>query len=358
MAAKGQARRKRKTYGDLTDPEGLAAYRDRYLESMGIANYSLVSIDSRRRSINWFIEWCEARGITQAREITKKIVERYQRAIYYQRKENGEPLSFRSQHSRLTALRAWFKWLSKQNHLLYNPAADIELPKLERRLPKHVLTIDEAEQVLRQPNLEEPLGLRDRAMLEVFYSTGIRRMELIHLKLYDLDTDRGTLMVRLGKGRKDRMVPIGDRAIAWCEKYLREERPQLVTRADNDTFFLTNLGEAFTRERVTQIVRRYVLKADIGKSGSCHLFRHTMATLMLENGADIRYIQEMLGHAKVDTTQIYTQVSIRRLKEVHDMAHPAKMEKTTRVETTEDLPSESDLWDTLAVESAEEDGED
>ncbi len=359
METKIQGRHKKKVYGDLSDPEGLAAYRDRFLESMGIKNYSAASIDNWSRSINWFMEWCEERGITQPKEITKKIIERYQRALYYYRKQNGEPLSFRSQHSRLTALRAWFKWLSKQNYTLYNPAADIDLPKLEKRLPKHVLTIEEAESVLNQPNLNETLGLRDRAMLEVFYSTGIRRMELIHLKLYDLDRERGTLMVRLGKGKKDRMVPIGERAIAWCDKYLREERPELCTGVDTETFFLTNLGEAFTRERVTQIVRRYVIKADIGKTGSCHLFRHTMATLMLENGADIRYIQEMLGHAKVDTTQIYTQVSIRRLKEVHDMAHPAKLARTKASDQDADgCPIEDDLWDALEKEGSEEDSED
>lgn len=356
MEGKRPVKRNRKTYGDLSDPEGLAAYRERFLEAMAIKNYSSVSIDNWKRSINWFIQWCEERGLTQVKDITKKIIERYQKSLYYYRKEDGEPLSFRSQHSRLTALRAWFKWLSKQNYLLYNPAADIDLPKLEKRLPKHILSIDEAEKVLHQPKLNEPLGLRDRAMLEVFYSTGIRRMELINLKLYDLDRERGTLMVRLGKGKKDRMVPIGERAMAWCDKYMREERPQLMTGAVSETFFLTNLGEAFTRERVTQIVRRYVVKADTGKTGSCHLFRHTMATLMLENGADIRYIQEMLGHAKVDTTQIYTQVSIRKLKEVHSMAHPAKLEKTKSSEQPIDAnPIEDDLWDALEKECSEED---
>ncbi len=357
MTGKG-GRRRKKVVGDLSDPEGLAAYRERFIESLQLANYSPVGIDNRRRNIDYFIEWCEVRGLTRPKEITPPILERYRRTLYYYRKEDGDPLSFRSQYIRLTALRAWFKWLSKQNYLLYNPAADIELPKLEKRLPKHVLTIEEAETVLRQPNLDESLGLRDRAMLEVFYSTGIRRMELINLRLYDLDRERGTLMVRQGKGRKDRMVPIGERAIAWCEKYLHEERPQLVMAKDMETFFLTNLGEAFTPERVTQVVGRYVTKADIGKTGSCHLFRHTMATLMLENGADIRYIQEMLGHVKVDTTQIYTQVSIRRLKEVHDLAHPARLERTRQgdvlpTEVAEEV-TEADLLAALAAEQQEE----
>ena len=178
------------------------------------------------------------------------------------------------------------------------------------------------------------MGLRDRTMLEAFYSTGIRRMEMANLKLFDLDAERGTIMVRQGKGKKDRMVPIGERALAWAAKYLADARPKLVQEPDDGTLFLTNLGEPFSPNRLTQLVREYVERAELGKTGACHLFRHTMATLMLENGADVRYIQEMLGHAELSTTQIYTQVSIRRLKEIHTATHPARL-KSTRAELPE-----------------------
>ena len=171
-------------------------------------------------------------------------------------------------------------------------------------------------------------GLRDRAILEVLYSTGIRRTELVNLKLYDIDAERGTLMVRQGKGKKDRMIPIGDRALAWIEKYQADVRPALASAPDDGVLFLTAQGEAFTPNRLTQLARDYVAKAELGKTGACHLFRHTMATLMLENGADIRFIQQMLGHAELSTTEIYTQVSIRALKEVHARTHPAKLERS------------------------------
>ena len=151
----------------------------------------------------------------------------------------------------------------------------------------------------------------------------MRRFELINLKLYDIDAERGTIMIRQGKGKKDRMVPVGERALAWVEKYLTDVRPSLVVEPDEGTVFLTNQYEPFTKNRLTQLVRNYVDAADIGKKGACHLFRHTMATLMLENGADIRFIQQMLGHARLDTTQIYTQVSIRKLKEIHSVTHPS-----------------------------------
>jgi integrase/recombinase XerD len=143
-------------------------------------------------------------------------------------------------------------------------------------------------------------------------------------------------MIRLGKGKKDRMIPIGSRALAWIDKYVIEVRPALVREPDDGTLFLSNLNEAFTRNRLTQMVREYVDAASLGKRGACHLFRHTMATLMLENGADIRFIQQMLGHAELSTTQIYTQVSIRKLKEIHSLTHPARLEK--RAEPVSNAP--------------------
>jgi integrase/recombinase XerD len=183
-------------------------------------------------------------------------------------------------------------------------------------------------------------GLRDRAILETFYSTGMRRSELMGLGLFDIDRERGTVMIRQGKGKKDRMIPVDERAIAWIDRYQTRVRPELVVERGNATLFLTQAGEAFTPDRLTQLVRGYVNAADIGKTGSCHLLRHTMATLMLENGADIRYIQAMLGHAELSTTQIYTQVSIRKLKEIHSATHPAKV-RSARVKAENNAVDES-----------------
>jgi integrase/recombinase XerD len=230
-------------------------------------------------------------------------------------------------HARLIPVRAFFKWAARQNRLLYNPASEIDLPKLEKRLPKHILNVQEVETILSQCNLSDPLGVRDRAMIETIYSTGMRRSELAQLKVIDLDFERGTVMVRQGKGRKDRMIPIGERALAWIKRYLDEVRPSLVREPDDGTLFLTNLFEPFTPNRLTQMVREYIDAAQLGKRGSCHLLRHTCATLMLENGADIRFIQQLLGHAELSTTQIYTQVSIQKLKLVHAATHPARLER-------------------------------
>jgi len=344
--------------GDPNDPDGMAAYLNRYLDWLQINNYSDATIKGREHYLSVFIVWCDERSLKRPNEITKPILERYQRHLYLYRKKDGEPLSFRSQHSHLVPVRAWFKWLTRQNHILYNPASELDLPRLEKRLPKHVLNQAEAETVLNQPDITDPLGIRDRAILETLYSTGMRRMELIGLKLYDIDIDRGTIMIRQGKGKKDRMIPIGDRALAWIDKYLTEVRSELVAGIDDGVLYLTNLSEAFTANRLTQLVRNYVNQAETGKSGACHLFRHTMATLMLEHGADIRFIQEMLGHADVSTTQIYTQVSIRQLKDIHNATHPgARLEKKNRQDEDADVDTETardDLLSALAAESEDD----
>jgi integrase/recombinase XerD len=334
----GAARRKKPlaVAGDGSDPNGMGAHLAVFLEYLCVKGYSEETVAKTRLAVASFIRWCEERGIARTAEVTRPLLVRYQRHLYHYRKTDGHPLSFRSQHFRLVRLRSFFRYLSKSNVILYNPASDLELPKLDRRLPQHVLTAAEAEGVMNQVDVTTLLGVRDRAILETFYSTGMRRMELSRLKLFDLDAERGTVMVRQGKGRKDRMIPIGERALRWIEKYLADVRPSLVVEPDDGTLFLSSYGESLSGSGLSVMVREYVEKADLGKTGSCHLFRHTMATLMLEGGADIRFIQAMLGHAELSTTQIYTQVSIRKLKEVHTATHPAKMTRGTAYLTAVD----------------------
>jgi integrase/recombinase XerD len=321
MPRKGQ-RKEQHFAGDAADERGFAQLAEAFLNSMRVRNYSENTVRLFAHHLRAFVAWSVERSITRPAEVTKPLLERYQRHLYHHRKKNGQPLTFRAQRGALVPVRLMFRWLCRQNHLLANPAADIELPRSEKRLP-HILTANEAERVLSVPDTGDVLGLRDRAILEVLYSTGMRRMELLTLKLYDLDAGRGTVLVH-GKGKKDRMIPMGERAFAWVRRYLDEARPKLAPAIDDGRVFLAHDGLAFERERLTQLVANHVAAADIGKTGACHLFRHTCATLMLENGADIRFIQQLLGHENLETTQIYTQVSIRALKEVHTRTHPAR----------------------------------
>jgi len=323
MAKKGE-RRPKPPVGDQSDPDGFAVRLGEYLDWLRVKNFAEVTVKNRDHYLRAFIVWCAERGLTRPHELTRPILERYARYLYYYRsKKGGRPLSFGSQHLRLVPVRTFFQWLVRHNYLLSNPASELELPKRERRLPKHVLTVGEADAVMSQPDVESDLGIRDRAILETLYSTGMRRVELIGLKVYDVDVERGTVMIRQGKGGKERMVPVGERALDWMNRYLVDVRPSLVVEPDERVLYLTQLGGSFAPDPLTRLVRGYVKAAELGKSGACHLFRHTMATVMLEGGADIRYIQAMLGHASLSTTQIYTQVSIRQLQHIHAMTHPS-----------------------------------
>ncbi|MCP3996699.1 MAG: tyrosine-type recombinase/integrase, partial [bacterium] len=215
-----------------------------------------------------------------------------------------------------------------------------------------ILSADEVERILNQALLHGELGIRDRAIIETLYSSGIRRMELVNLTLYDVDLKNGTLMVREGKGRKDRMVPLGQRACRWIERYRDEIRPALVVEPDDGTLFLHETGEPLKKNRLTDLVKKHIGAAGIGKPGACHLFRHSMATMMLDNGADIRHIQAILGHSQLSTTEIYTQVSIRKLKAVHALTHPADRKQSKQRDDNEET-NESTLFAALAAEGEE-----
>ena len=295
---------------------------ERFLAHLEVRNYSAATITDRRHGLATFILWAHERGLERPHAITRPILERYQRHLYYHRKPNGEPLSFRTQAQRMVPIRAWFKWLTRENHILSNPASELELPRPEKRLPALVLTADEVETVLAVPDTGSALGLRDRAILELLYATAIRRGELVNLKLFDTDYARAALIVRQGKGNKDRVLPIGERALSWLAAYRDEVRPGLVAGRDCMTLFLSRQGNPLDPKRLSEKVRGYVKESGIGKPGSCHLLRHTAATLMLEGGADIRFIQAMLGHESLETTQIYTRVSALKLAEIHAATHP------------------------------------
>jgi integrase/recombinase XerD len=311
----------------VIEASGFYLYLQAFLEWGEVTALSKDTTKRREAALKRFIHWCDERNLQQPQEITKPILERYQRHLYYYRKSDGQPLTYGSQHVMLTPIKAFFKWLSKENHILYNPASELELPKKPKRLPKTILDIEAVETILNQPGIKTVAGLRDRAIMELLYSTGIRRMELVHLKLFDIDSRRSTLLVRSGKGGKDRFLPIGERALAWVEKYRSDARPELLIGHDDGTLFLTDQGQPFRRNALTARIKRYIQQAGLDVQGACHLFRHAMATHMLENGADIRFIQAILGHEDLSTTEVYTHVAIDKLKAVHAATHPAKMQR-------------------------------
>ncbi|MFD2257165.1 site-specific tyrosine recombinase XerC [Luteolibacter algae] len=302
----------------------LAQLAESYLENLAVRNYTADTIEGRRDALKVFLLWVVERELLELSEITKPILESYQRHLWRWRKTNGKPLGISTQRSRLGTVKDFFAHLVKQNHLPANPASELEMPRPEKCLPQESLSLQEVKQLLNVPDTTDPLGLRDRSILETFYSTGMRRGELAKLELHDLNRDRQTIRLRQGKGHKDRVVPVGTRALKWLERYLDETRPKLLIDPNEKALFVTSYGEAFNPDVLSRMVSKFIKRAEITKPGSCHILRHSCATHMLEGGADIRFIQQLLGHEKLETTAIYTHVSIEQLKAVHSKTHPAE----------------------------------
>lgn len=308
----------------------LASLIERCLAWQQARGYAPSTLRNWRANLTRFASWCAERDVLTVQAVTRDLVERYQRSLYRYRRPNGARLSLASQHGHLVVVRSFFAWLVRRGELALSPAAALELPRLGRRLPRSVLSIAQVAQVLALPDVRTPVGLRDRAMMEVLYSTGLRRLELVRLRLYDLDSQTRTVFVREGKGRRDRVVPIGARATLWVETYLDKSRPMLAESAAEKALFVSIRGGALSADHLSDTVRRYVRAAGVAEQGSCHLFRHAMATQMLDGGADIRHVQAMLGHATLSTTQVYTQVSVRKLQEVHARTHPTACAERAR----------------------------
>jgi integrase/recombinase XerD len=320
-------------------PDALAVCAESWLEALRPRNYAEATIEDRFFTLKFFMQWAADRDVTKAGEVTRPILEAFQRYLWrYERPGGkgsaGKRLGWSTQRQRIGCLKDWFRWLTRQNVILHNPASELELPRMEKRLPTQALTLAQVDRLLAVPDVADPLGLRDRAMLEVFYASGIRRAELCSLEMADVNSERGTLTVRRGKGKKDRVVPLGGRAASWVARYVREVRPRLSLDTRTQALFLSGYGEAFNPDVVSRMVSSWIKAAGLGSKGSCHLLRHSCATHMLEGGADIRYIQQLLGHEKLETTAIYTEVTIRQLLEVHARCHPAGGTIQTRPEAT------------------------
>ena len=337
------------------DDVGLQTTMVAFLEALETRGYSDDTVDGRASALSLFQRWCEERGLLRPDAVTRPILERYQRHLYLHRKKNGRPLATRTQRQRVSSVQLYFRWLTRKGFLLSNPASDLDVPRETFRLPRAVLTPLEVEAVLKQPELSTPQGLRDRTLLEVLYATGMRRKEVANLKVADIDVERATVWVREGKGKKDRLLPTGERALRWVEKYVEEARPKLAPADDEGWLFIAAEGQ-FHVGTLSRIVRQYVTAAELGKQGSCHLFRHSMATAMLEGGADIRFIQAMLGHAELSSTQLYTHVAIGKLMEVHAATHPAaKLEhKREQVPEPARVELQAALLEALDAEAEEE----
>ena len=279
---------------------------ERGLSENTIASYGI--------DLKLFLEYLRENEIPSFKQVNKEVIVNYMQAEKNNNKANSSIL--RS----VSSLRKFFQYLAQEKIIEKDPKLLIDTPKKKQHLPQ-VLTKEEVEKLLHSPNTGQVLGLRDRAMLELMYATGLRISEIINLKLEDLHLTMGTLQT-LGKGHKERIVPVGDEAIKWINRYLEEARPKLLKQKRSNYLFLNFHGNNLTRQGVWKNLKAEVRKAGIQKNITPHTLRHSFATHILENGADLRIVQELLGHADISTTQIYTHLSNKQLADIYNRAHP------------------------------------
>lgn len=266
------------------------------------------------RDISRFVTFAIVKGMITPAEVTAKLLREY---IYHLKDLGLSPASIRRN---VSAVRSYFRFLTSDGHLVRDPSERLDTPQRWRTLPD-VLTVEETRRLLAAPTMDDPLYFRDRAMLELAYGAGLRVSEWIGLGVRDALLDEGLVRV-FGKGSKERLVPIGRGAIGAVAIYLRELRPRLERGAAKGTLFLNARGEPLSRMGAWKILRKYVERVGITKEVSPHTLRHSFATHLLEGGADLRAVQEMLGHADISTTQIYTHVDREYLRQVHKRYHP------------------------------------
>jgi len=272
------------------------------------------TLDSYRRDLQQFAGWLEKRSDSDLLAADQASIQDYL-AHKFRAKARASTAA-----RLLSTLKRFYRHALRQNTIKADPTLRIDTPKLPRPLPK-TLTEADVESLLAAPALEQPLGLRDRAMLEVLYASGLRVSELVTLKVPQVSRDMGVVRV-MGKGSKERLVPLGEEALSWLERYLKEARPALLGERTSDALFVTSRAAVMTRQAFWHLLKRYALQAGLHKPISPHTLRHAFATHLLNHGADLRVVQLLLGHADISTTQIYTHVAQERMKQLHAKHHP------------------------------------
>lgn len=276
--------------------------------------YACEVVTRTRRRLAVFTAWAQARGVAAPSALTREHAQAFARWLEAQPGKDGAPLPPRSQRGRLEALQGFTAWLERGGQIADDPAADVLLPRAPRDRPRLLLTSAQVSRLLAQPDTGTPVGVRDRALLEVLYSTGIRRAELAGLRLADVQPRSGAVHVVCGKGKKDRVVPIGARALRWLDAWLRDGRPALLAGCHGDEagdrVWLSTWGTPLGAGKLDGVVRPYLSAIGIPSgAGACHLLRHAFASHLLAAGADVAAIAAMLGHAGLQTAPIYTHVS-------------------------------------------------
>jgi integrase/recombinase XerD len=291
-----------------------------------LRNYAPRTVLMEQLYLKKLFRYLREAGLEDITKVRKETLRDYQEHLAEQENGRGAPLCVATQNNVLKAVKKFFRFLQEEDFLLGDPARSLVYAKTPRRLPRSIMTVAEVRKILQGPDTSTLLGYRDRAILELLYSTGIRKEEMASLLVADVDYLEGFVRVNHGKGGKDRVVPLGKIACRYLENYVKAVRPQLVQDTGNGFLFVSARGNRFSHNLLGELVAKYARRAKLNKNVTPHTFRHTCATLMLKNRANIRHIQELLGHSSLESTQVYTAVTVADLKAVHKRCHPREKE--------------------------------
>jgi len=288
---------------------------DSYISYLLVEKRSAINtIDSYKFDLMDFLNYLINNNVNDIAEITANHISNYLMIL------RGSGKTERTTVRHLVALRNFFRFLIIENVITTNPTEIVDMPKMPIKLPDF-LSEDEVNRLLAAPDLGSPRGLRDRAILELLYGCGLRVSELVNLRIKNLYLDEGYIKV-FGKGSKERIIPVGSYAVAALNAYLNSARHSLSKPTSDDSLFITARGKRFTRQAINKMLYEYSVKIGLGRKLKPHSLRHTFATHLINNGADLRAVQEMLGHSDISTTQIYTHIDIKYIREVHKNFHP------------------------------------
>ncbi len=308
----------------------LEIYMEKYLEHLAVLNLAPVTIRKHRYMLGLFRAYLGEMGILEVAKVTPESLRDYQSSLVERENLRGEPIEVCSRNGILKPVKCFFRFLCEENFLLCDPARRLMYAREPKRLPRTILTKEEMKKLLETPDTRTALGYRDRTILELMYSTGLRKSEVNHLHVSDVDTSDGFARVNQGKGHKDRVVPLGKIACRWVENYIKSVRPMFLgVRGQNHPYlFVTSRGYPFSLSAVWGVVTRHAKAAGLEKRITPHALRHTCATLMMKNKANVRHIQVLLGHSSLESTQVYAQVTVVDLKEAHKKYHPRERDRT------------------------------
>jgi len=300
----------------------------RFQGDLQIRNYSDRTVTDYGYSLALFLRFLDQRGLTELQSLTSATLTDFQRWTYYQPTRRGTARGVLNQNSILAAVKSFCRFMKSEGFLCTDPSENIEYAREPRRLPRNVLTPEEAKHIIEGVDITTPLGYRDRTILEVFYATGIRNEELRHLNVADVNLEEGLLSVNHGKGGKDRITPLGQIASRFLESYINGIRPVLKGENRSERLFLSFRGKPIDAHTVGDLVKRHTKLANVKKHVTPHVWRHTCATHLVKNNANIRHVQDLLGHGSLATTQRYLQLTITDLKAAHAKFHPREQSET------------------------------